>query len=74
MDLRTLALAEVDARHGGGESLEYLPHGDWLVAEHAGDSSATSTVVPAGTTDRAGALRYTDFALTGDLDRPGDAP
>lgn len=73
MDLGTLQLVEV-ALDSPVQRLWHLSQGDWLVAEHAGLGLGDVTVVPAGTSDRAGALRYTDFALTGDLDRPGDAP
>ena len=73
MDLRTLQLVEV-ALDSAVQQLWYLPQGDWLVADHVGYGLGDVTVVPAGTSDRAGALRYTDFALTGDLDRPGDVP
>jgi len=67
MDLRTLALAEVTLDEPALRLL-YVPDGDWLVAEHWG-AYGDATVFPAGTTERIGARHYTDFALTGDLDR-----
>lgn len=73
MDLMTLALAEV-ALDAPAARLLYLPQGDWVVAEHAGNALGDVTVVPAGTTERAGARRYVDFAFTDDFELPGDAP
>lgn len=73
MDLMTLALAEV-ALDAPAASLAYLSQGDWLVADHGDDLLGDVTVVPAGTTERGGALRYVDFALTDDFELPGDAP
>ena len=71
MDLRTLQLSEVsfDAKV---MRLFHLSQGDWLVADH-GATFGDLTVIPAGSTERSSATRYSDFALTGDLDR-GDAP
>ncbi len=72
VELSTLRLAEfvLDEQP---QRLHWLPDGDWLVADHG---TATRlghvTAWPAGSTERAGALRYTDFAFTGDLDRPED--
>jgi hypothetical protein len=67
MDLQTLALAEVSLDQVPLH-LYYVRNGDWVVAEHASGFGAL-TVVPAGSTERAGALHYADYALMGDLDR-----
>ncbi len=73
MDLRTLQLVEVSL-DSVAQGLHHLTQGDWLVAEHAGFGYGDVTAVPAGTTDRSGAMHYADFAFTDDLDRPGDPP
>jgi hypothetical protein len=72
MDLRSLQLSEVtfDAQVS---QVFHVSQGDWVVADH-GQPLGDLTVIPAGSTERASAMRYTDFAFTGDLDRAGDAP
>ncbi len=72
MNLRSMELAEVTLDQSVGRLL-HLPDGDWLIADHGGQFGDV-TVLPAGATERNTATRYSDFALTDDLDRPGDAP
>jgi hypothetical protein len=72
MDLRTLQLGEV-ALDASVKQLFHLPDGDWLVADHDG-LWGDVTVIPAGATERNQAMSYSGFALTDDLNRPGDAP
>lgn len=70
MDLRTLQLVEL-ALDATPQRLFYLPGSDLVAADHGGPLGDV-TFAPAGTSDRAGALRLSDFALSGDLDRPED--
>lgn len=69
LDLATLQLGEL-LLDSAPTSLLYLPGADALAAvrvsnEHLGDV----TLWPAGETARSSAIRFTDFAFTGDLDR-----
>ncbi|MFL5322612.1 MAG: hypothetical protein ACJ790_23325, partial [Myxococcaceae bacterium] len=68
LDLQTLQLAEVSLDAPPAE-LHFLPEGDWVAAEHAGNVLGDVTFVPAGSTDRSAAIRYSDFAYTEDLNR-----
>lgn len=72
MDLRTLTLSELTL-DADVARLFHLPQGDWMVVDH-GSVTGDLTVLPAGSVERGSALRFADFALTGDLDRAGDAP
>jgi hypothetical protein len=72
MDLHSLQLAEVTLDQPA-QGLFYLENGDWLVADHGGPMGDV-TLLPAGSSERSAARRYTDFAFTDDFDRPGDAP
>lgn len=69
LDLATLQLGEL-LLESVPTALHYLPAADALAAvrvgsEHLGDV----TLWPAGEPERTSALRFTDFAFTGDLDR-----
>lgn len=71
LDLRTLGLGEVllDAPVTG---LFHLASAGHLVADHATPYGDVS-IMPVGTTERLSVKRLSDFAFTGDLDRPEDA-
>jgi hypothetical protein len=70
VELSTLRLAEM-VLDDQPLALHWLPDGDWLAADH-GNATRLGHVTtwPAGSTERAGAQRFSDFAFTGDLDRP----
>lgn len=70
VELRSLALSEIvlDVPITG---LAHLANGGQLVAEHASPFGDLS-VMPAGAVDRLAVTRFSDFALTGALDRPED--
>jgi len=72
LELATLALSEVvlDAQVS---QLFFLPSAGQVVAEHGPAPLGDVSVLPAGTSDRLAVSRFTDFAFTGDLDRPEDA-
>ena len=73
IDVRTLALSEVllDAPVA---DLHPLLAGGVVAAEHGGNPLGDVSLFPAGSTERLSVTRLSDFALTGDLDRPGDRP
>ncbi len=69
LDLRTLAIAQVTLDTAASQIL-YLPDGDQLAVVHAGNPLGDVTFVPAGGENRGQAVRFSDFALAGALDRP----
>lgn len=72
LELSTLRLSEVqlDASVVG---VLHLPVPDVLVVSHQGSLGDVS-LVPAGSTERSTVTRFTNFALTGDLDRAEATP
>lgn len=72
LDLITHELVEVSLDSAPG-ILHYVSGGDWVAAEHSGNAFGDVTFVPAGTSERSGARRYSDFALTDAFDRSEDA-
>lgn len=73
LDLVSHELVEVSL-NGAPQTLHYVSEGDWVAAEHSGNPFGDVTFVPAGTSDRALARHFSDFALTDALDRSEDAP
>lgn len=72
LELSTLQLAEM-ALDAPPAALWHLEGGDWLLADHrTAGRYGDATVWPAGSTERSSARRYSDYAFTGDLDRPED--
>lgn len=73
LELATLRLAEMPL-DTNSTTLHYLPELDFLASVNgASDRLGDVTMWPAGEVERPTAIRFTDFLLTGDLDRP-EAP
>jgi hypothetical protein len=73
LELATLRLAEMPL-DTASTTLHYLPDLDFLASVNGGsDRLGDVTMWPAGAVDRPTAIRFTDFLLTGDLDR-AEAP
>lgn len=70
MDLMTLSLSELQLDNVA-TGLHHLPKGDWLAVSHDGPLGDV-TLGPAGASEPGQLLRYTNFALTDDLDARGD--
>jgi hypothetical protein len=69
LELATLRLAEMPLDTASA-SLHYLPGIDFLASVNAAsDRLGDITMWPAGEVERPTAIRFTDFLLTGDLDR-----
>ncbi|MCU0701420.1 MAG: hypothetical protein MUC96_33335 [Myxococcaceae bacterium] len=73
VEVRTLALTEV-LLDAPVVNLFQLSSSGVLVAEHSVNVLGDVSLVPAGATERLSVTRLSDFALTGDLDRPEDRP
>jgi hypothetical protein len=70
-EVRTLALSEV-LLDAPVTNLFHLDGPGVVAAEHSGNVLGDLSLLPTGASERAAVTRLSDFALTGDLDRPED--